>query len=557
MPTFSLSRDLAAAAAQSGAADAQMVGRIRLVLALTAVLAFFVEPFGIDTNGAIVPFVLSGYLATSAAIWACSELGLPFALGRLMHWVDVAWFFAIVASTGGANSYLFLFFFFAILVSSLRWGLDEGARVTIVSVALFISCALLDRADLAPARLLLRSTFLLALGYLIAQLGESQLRLKRRLALLRNLNQLSNPRFGVDRTITAMLEKTRDFFDAERCVVVLEEQESECFSVRTVQSGSSKMVAAELVAAQIGRALLPEPSGHILFHRSPWHFRLKLPGTSFSHEGRSGRWIKQRGPRFECLADLLDARSFISAPLVLARGSGRIYVASRARNFERDDALFLAHIAAQGLPVVDNIELLDRIASDAAAAERKKIALDLHDTALQPYIGLKLGLAAICKRAEPANPLVDDLLKLLEMADGVISQLRAYAGGVRAATGSDEPLCLTALRRQSSQIKQFYGVNITIDVDGRIAFGDRLTAEVLQIVREGLSNICRHTLAQSGAVRVRCDDGVLRIEIDNDGTAPQTFMPRSISERAAALGGTAYVRQGAVGRTGVCVEIPV
>ena len=64
------------------------------------------------------------------------------ALAKLMHWVDVAWFFVIVAFTGGVNSFLFLFFFFAILVSSLRWGLDEGARVTICSVTLFISCAL-------------------------------------------------------------------------------------------------------------------------------------------------------------------------------------------------------------------------------------------------------------------------------------------------------------------------------------------------------------------------------------------------------------------------------
>ena len=113
---------------------------------------------------------------------------------------------------------------------------------------------------------------------------------------------------------------------------------------------------------------------------------------------------------------MLEAGSFISAPLVLGRGKGRIYVAARERHFGRSDALFLAHIAAQGLPVVDSIELLDRIASDAAALERKKIALDLHDTAIQPYIGLKLGLAALCKKADPANPLIDDLDKLLAMA---------------------------------------------------------------------------------------------------------------------------------------------
>lgn len=559
MPTFSLSRDLAVAATQSDAADAQMVGRIRLVLAVSALLTLFIDPLVLNGTGHFASLVLCGYLATSIVMCACAELNLPFSRGRMMHWIDVTWFFVIVCFTGGANSVLFLFFFFAILVSSLRWGFDEGAHVTIASVVLFSACALVAPSDVALLRLLLRSAFLLSLGYLIAQLGENQIQLKCRLALLRNLSKLSNPRFGVDRTITAMLEKTRDFFGAEQCMIVLHEREMGRYSIRTVRADSPLSVPAEIVSSQIACALLPEPRFHVLFYRRPWRQRYGLRGTSLSHEGEPGRWVKQAGPCFEHLADLLEADAFISAPLILARGSGRIYVAARARPFGRSDALFLAHIAAQGLPVVDNIELLDRIASDAAGLERKKIALDLHDTAIQPYIGLKLGLAAVCKRAAPSNPLLNDLVKIMAMADGVIAQLRAYAGGVRAEPGSEESICLSALRRQSSQIMQFYGVDITVDVEGRIALGDRLTAEVLQIVREGLSNICRHTEAQSGAVRLHCDDDMLRIEIDNEngGNQPRAFLPRSISERAKALGGTAYVQLGAVGRTGVCVEIPV
>jgi signal transduction histidine kinase len=78
-------------------------------------------------------------------------------------------------------------------------------------------------------------------------------------------------------------------------------------------------------------------------------------------------------------------------------------------------------------------------------------------------------------------------------------------------------------------------------------------------VREGLSNICRHTAARRGSVTLRCSGGLLHIEIinDNGGRQPPDFMPRSISERAAALGGTAFVRQGTIDNTAVCVEIPV
>ena len=130
---------------------------------------------------------------------------------------------------------------------------------------------------------------------------------------------------------------------------------------------------------------------------------------------------------------------------------------------------------------------------------------------------------------------------------------------MRGEAGASEPLCLSALRRQAEQVERCYGVRVTVDVEGRLALGDRISAEVLQIVREGLSNICRHTAASSSMVRMRCDDAMLRIEINNDngGAMAMPFTPRSISERAAALGGRAYVKQGAVNSTAVCVEIPI
>jgi signal transduction histidine kinase len=281
--------------------------------------------------------------------------------------------------------------------------------------------------------------------------------------------------------------------------------------------------------------------------------------TSLSHAGEPSRWRRRQGAQLGELAELLEAECFISAPLVLGRGKGRIYVTTRRRHLGRTDALFLAQIVAQGLRVVDRIDLLDRIASDAGRLARKKFALDLHDSAIQPYVGLQLGLAALRKQAEPANPLIDELDKLLAVADGVIAQLRDFARGVRDEPGTPVPVCLSALLLQSEQTMASYGVDISIHMEGRVGFGDRLTAEVLQIVREALSNICRHTAAKRGAVWLRCSDRLLQIEVynENSGRQPPAFLPRSINARATALGGTATVRQGPLGSTVVCVEIPV
>jgi signal transduction histidine kinase len=305
--------------------------------------------------------------------------------------------------------------------------------------------------------------------------------------------------------------------------------------------------------------MLPEPRMHVLLYVCPWRRWRRLAGTSLSHAGGPGSWMQQDEGSMAQLADLLGAGSFISAPLTFGRGKGRIYVTAGSRHLGRGDALFLARIAAQELLAIDRIELLDRIASDAAALERKKIALDLHDTAIQSYIGLQLGLAALCKKAAPSNPLTEDLDKLVAMAAEVIVQLRDYAQGACGASGLDEPIFLLALRRQAAQALAGYGVVIRIEIDGRVAIGDRLTAEVLQIVREGISNICRHTDAKRATVSLGCSDGLLRIEINNEHgcNSPPPFRPRSISERAAALGGAAFVRQGLFNDTIVCVEIPL
>jgi signal transduction histidine kinase len=165
----------------------------------------------------------------------------------------------------------------------------------------------------------------------------------------------------------------------------------------------------------------------------------------------------------------------------------------------------------------------------------------------------------LCRRAAPSNPLSEDLGKLTAMAADVIVQLRDYARRSGGEPVADEPICLAALRRQADRALAAYGVDISIDVDGALEFGDRLTAEVVQIVREGISNICRHTAARSGAVSLRCSGELLRIEISNEHGArqPLPFRPRSISERAAALGGAAFVREGRFNDTIVCVEIPL
>jgi signal transduction histidine kinase len=102
-------------------------------------------------------------------------------------------------------------------------------------------------------------------------------------------------------------------------------------------------------------------------------------------------------------------------------------------------------------------------------------------------------------------------------------------------------------------------IEVQVEAAADLRINDRLAAEVFQMVVEGLSNIRRHTRAACASIELTRQNDCLRLQIVNDGAAaaPLGFIPRSISERAAALGGQAHVDHIAGVATQVTIEIPL
>jgi signal transduction histidine kinase len=539
---------------------ASMVDRTRLVLSISALLTILIDRAVIDDATGFAMLVLYAYVLHSLVIYILPKFDLPFLNSMLVHWLDVGWYVLIVFFSGGSNSFFFLFFFFAILASSFRWGFEEGAQITLASAVLFALTGLVSNSEIEIYRLLLRTTFVLALGYMIAYWGGAEVAQKRRLALLRDVSRLSNPRFGVDHTIATVLEKIRAFFNASSCILVIRDNESTTYSLRTAVEGNTvRSLKSQQLSMEAGAPLMAFPTDQIVVYtHSIWPATHRI-GECMTYDHAQAKWTSRSGEARDSLAELLEARSFVTAPLPLRKGEGRIYVVSSKHDFRKEDGLFLSHIVAQTFPVIENMELLDRLASDAALHERKKIARDLHDTTIQSYIGLKHGLSAVRNKAADDNPLIDDLDKLTAMTEQVISDLRRYAGTFKNQPVPGELIFLRALRRQAARVKKFYGVDLQVSIDGELDnMNDRLAAEIFQIINEGMSNICRHTSARHGFVRIRYANGWIKVRIENECLDAQIddFMPRSIAGRADALGGTVRVEQEEPCTTIIHVEIP-
>ena len=562
MLTYSLTKQVISDARFSiDVTDVRLVDRMRLILSVSVLLAVFIDPSGLSATQNYTWLVFFGYLFHSIVIYVLTFTDHPFSHTVLPHRLDVIWFALIVASTGGVDSFFFLFFFFSILTSSFRWGYAEGAKVTVASTLLFISCGWLLSEENDLSRLLLRATFLLAIGYISVYWGESKVRLMHQLVLLREVSRLSNPRFGVNQTIANILDKTRKFYGANSCILVMQDKDSGSYSLRTVnEKNALRPVSDDPVNEEMASPFIAHSHDHLIAYSRPlWNLTGFFLPAPLAYDCTQQRWIRQEGHSNETLTELLGARSFMSTPVSLRKQRGRLYVVSDSGAFNKEDTLFLNQIVTQSFPVVESIECLDKLASDAASEERQKISLDIHDRTIQPYIGLQLGLNAIKRKASVDNPLIHDIDKLARMAEGVIEDLRRYAVTIKTGVERDKSMLHVVLQKEAARISDLYGIEISIVLENELQLNDRLAVEILQFIQEGLSNICRHTHSQRGAVTVNHVNGWVKILVKNESSVLpiMSFMPQSIRQRATRLGGNVQVLQESDGTTVVHIEIPV
>jgi signal transduction histidine kinase len=547
------------------AVNARVVALMRCLLALSALVIAHIEAYSASAGGAI--YVLLGYCAYSLTLFIfMHQRALPLPL-RGQHWADVAFFVVLVSLTGGTSSPFYHFFFFAILVASFSRGAREGFAVTLVSVALFSSVGLVatpvqPRVELDRA--VGRALYLFLLGYMIAYWGGHECALRRRLGLLREISSIANARLGIEHAITQGLRRLADYFEAESALLVLPKPGPHTRLVYRVDR--VKQLAAPLpddIGAGLVKPLLSLPTQLRAFYGGPaWRFAgtRRFAGWEPGEE----RCAKALGSSCAELADLLDTRSFATAPYQHADGSfGRIYLIAPRRRMDAEvDTGFLAQAADQMANTVNSVLLLEQLTAKAAEEERSKISRDIHDTNLQAYIGLKLGLEALHRSIAADSPAAARVKELLDMATLTIEDLRTYVSRLRESDAAQAaPQLLNLLDEQARRYRDYHGIDVTLKCTApKQHLNERISTEACRIVSEALSNVLRHTRAKHAYVDVRCEGDALCIEVANDasaerGTAP--FVPRSISERTLALGGKVQVRLNREGRDVVRASIPL
>ena len=542
-----------------------LLALVRLVLAQSLVLIFVVSRTA-EEKPALAVAVSTLYLLYAASLYALQNKLRSVKQPAWQHWADVAWILALSLPSGGLESPAFPYFFFPVVVASVRFGFTEGLRVTIVAAALtalthFTLVA--SHPNVSPFPALAHVVVLLMLGYLVALWGRAEILQKRRLALLSDIARTPNPRLGPQQIMGRILERVRAFYGAHSCLAVLALPDAGHVAFLTDRDPSKPPLVGQTLGADIATHLLDLPLDSGVSYANG-AVRQRVPFRSLP----SAAWLTARpseqeiGERAETVAQLLEAPSFASVPLVQhGRFMGRLFLCADARAFSLEDVIFLEEIACYITPMVENIHVLDRIATDATLHEREKISRDLHDSTIQPYIGLKLGLEALRRRVQPDDVLAEDLDDLIRMTSEGIAELRQYVGGLRDRALPRETSLMHAVWRVAEKYREYYGIEIAVNANAEMHLNDRLAAEVFQILNEGLSNVRRHTASRQVTLNLRHQAGELVVQIINhsqdQSVDSKPFRPRSIIERVNHLGGHVDVEHRIDGSTVVTAEIPL
>jgi signal transduction histidine kinase len=232
------------------------------------------------------------------------------------------------------------------------------------------------------------------------------------------------------------------------------------------------------------------------------------------------------------------------------------------RGFSADNVSVLEAFGAQAALALDYEGTRAELERLLVLEDRERIAKELHDGVIQALFAVGMGLQGTALMS--GDPELGERIEgAVGELDRVIRDLRNYIFGLRPGILADRQLD-QALRHLGDEFQQRSGVVTVVEVDATVAAElSNRAVDLVQLVRESLSNVGRH--AQATTVRVslfRRDDHAV-VEVDDDGTGFDTETATrgegltNLEKRVEALGGKATIESTPGLGTTVRLELPL
>ncbi len=249
--------------------------------------------------------------------------------------------------------------------------------------------------------------------------------------------------------------------------------------------------------------------------------------------------------RLKQILERVGVRLALSIPLV-AKGQvlGFINLGSRVvRDVPADEVKLMASIGQQVGVAVENAQLYEQSEEAAAAAERSRLARELHDAVSQTLFSASM-IAAVLPRLWERDQATarEQLAQLHQLTQGAQAEMRILLLELRP-----DALVETALGDLLRQLAQATSsramVPVEVDVTGTCDPPQDVKVALYRIAQEALNNVVKHAEAEHVSLSLTCEEDAITLDVRDDGCGfdPQNVPrerlgQRGMRERAQAIG---------------------
>lgn len=186
----------------------------------------------------------------------------------------------------------------------------------------------------------------------------------------------------------------------------------------------------------------------------------------------------------------------------------------------------------------------------ARESERQRIAGDFHDGPLQSFISFQMRLEIVRKMLNrDTEAALGELIQLQDLGRAQLTELRTFVRHMQPAEVKPTNL-QGAISETIEHFERDSGVTATLICGDLTLVGEDLATEVVQLIREGLNNVRKHSRAARVSVVVDFSSEGVAIAIEDDGSGfvfsgsysldeldILRLGPKSIKRRVRTLGG--------------------
>ncbi len=234
---------------------------------------------------------------------------------------------------------------------------------------------------------------------------------------------------------------------------------------------------------------------------------------------------------------------------------------NRSRAFSPEQVALLKTVGQQIGVAVENARLYEQAQHTAVAAERNRLARELHDAVTQTLFSANL-IADVIPRIWKRNPQegMQSLEELRQLTRGALAEMRTLLLEMRP-----ESLERSDLKSLLTQLADAFVGRVRIPVALTIEGECELTHDVklvfYRVAQEALNNIAKHAGARQVELRLECQAGQMTLSIRDDGLGfePGSLPPGHMGvaimrERANAIGASLAIESQAGRGTTVTLD---